>query len=124
MPSHTQDRPDKTRDANVEAAVEDTFPASDPVSNTAAHGARAVPAEDMMPSQVSAQTAGLASFTVPFPKPEDAKLALETLVREGPVDRRCAEITQEGGQTALRISAPEADIARLKSMLSGSAPAR
>ena len=32
MPSPTQERPDKTRDANVEAAVEDTFPASDPVS--------------------------------------------------------------------------------------------
>ena len=120
MPSPTEDRPDKTRDPNVEAAVEDTFPASDPVGNTAEHGTRAVPAEDMMPNDVSAQSAGLASFTVPFPSQEGAKLALETLVREGPVDRRCAEITQEGGQAALRISAPEADIARLKSMLENS----
>ncbi|MBL6078304.1 hypothetical protein JMJ56_09830 [Belnapia sp. T18] len=120
MPSHTQDRPDKTRDANVEAAVEDTFPASDPVGHTAEHGSRAVPAEDMMPSRVSSQAAGLASFTVPFPSQESAKLALETLVREGPVDRRCAEITHEGGQTTLRVSAPEADVARLKSMLENS----
>lgn len=117
MTSHTQDRPDKTRDANVEAAVEDTFPASDPVGHTAEHGSRAVPAEDMMPTPVAAQTAGLASFTVPFPSQEGAKLALETLVREGPIDRRCAEITQENGRIALRISAPEADVPRLKSML-------
>jgi hypothetical protein len=123
MSSHTQDRPEKTRDANVEAAVEGTFPASDPVGHTAAHGARAVPAEDMMPSQVSPQQAGLTSFTVPFPSQESAKLALETLVREGPVDRRCAEITQDGGKASLRIAAPEADIARLKALLeSGPAP--
>ncbi len=124
MPSHTQDRPEKTRDANVEAAVEGTFPASDPVGNTAGHGTRAVPAEDMMPSQVSAQEAGLSSFTMPFPSQEQAKLALETLVREGPVDRRCAEITQDGGQTALRIAAPEADIARLRSLLEASPASR
>jgi hypothetical protein len=120
MPSPTQERPDKTRDANVEAAVEDTFPASDPVGNTAEQGTRAVPAEDMMPSSVAAQSAGLASFTVPFPSQEGAKLALETLVREGPVDRRCTEITQENGRTTLRISAPQADVARLKSMLANS----
>lgn len=124
MPSHTQDRPDKTREANVEAAVEDTFPASDPVGTTAGHGTRAVPAEDMMPKDVSAQSAGLSSFTVPFPSQEGAKLALETLVRDGPVDRRCAEITQEGGRTALRVSAPESDIARLRSMLENSPAAR
>ena len=120
MPSHTQDRPDKTRDANVEAAVEDTFPASDPVGYTAAQGTRAVPAEDMMPSSVAAQSAGLTSFTVPFPSQESAKLALETLVREGPVDRRCAGMSQEDGHTLLRIAAPQADIARLKSLLESS----
>ncbi len=120
MPSPTEDRPDKTRDPNVEAAVEDTFPASDPVGNTAEQGTRAVPAQDMMPSQVGAQAAGLASFTVPFPSQESAKLALETLVREGPVDRRCAEMSEEGGRTMLRISAPQSDVARLKSMLESS----
>lgn len=120
MPSPTEDRPDKTRDPNVEAAVEDTFPASDPVGNTAEQGTRAVPAQDMMPNQVAAEAAGLASFTVPFPSPESAKLALETLVREGPVDRRCAEMREEGGRTMLRISAPQSDVARLKSMLESS----
>jgi hypothetical protein len=120
MPDPTQDRPEKTRDANVEAAVEDTFPASDPVSNIASQGSRAVPAEDVMPKPVSGQSAGLVSFTVPFPSQEGAKLALETLVREGPVDRRCAEITQENGRASLRISAPEADVPRLKSMLENS----
>lgn len=124
MSSHNQDRPEKTRDANVETAVEDTFPASDPVGYIASHGARAVPAEDMMPDEVSAETAGLESFSVPFPSQEGAKLALETLVRDGPVDRRCAEITSEDGQIALRISAPEADVARLKSLLERSPEAR
>ncbi|SDB71927.1 hypothetical protein [Belnapia rosea] len=122
--SHTQDRPDQTRDANVEAAVEDTFPASDPVGNTTSQGSRAVPPQDMMPKAASTEGADLVSFSMSFPNQASAKLALETLVREGPIDRRGAEITHEGDKASLRVSAPRADAERLKSLLERSPEAQ
>ncbi|MBL6456565.1 hypothetical protein JMJ55_14620 [Belnapia sp. T6] len=122
MSSSKQERPDQTRDANVEAAVEDTFPASDPVGHTAAQGSRAVPPEQLMAGSDDHPGTGgdMVRFTVPFPSQESAKLALETLVREGPIDRRGAEITSEGSGASVSVHAPRADAERLKSMLENS----
>ena len=91
-PKTTQERADRTADKNVEAAVEGTFPASDPMATIASQGARAVPPEEMMhASDSKPQQGDTATLTARFESQEAAKLAVEALVRDGPVDRRCAE---------------------------------
>lgn len=119
MSQSTDKHPDTTSDASVEAGVEQTFPASDPVSSTTSQGSRAVPPEEMMHpsgSKPKAQ-AGSVTISLPFPDQETAKLALETLVREGPVDRRSAEIVAEGSGACLHVVVPQADAERLKAKL-------
>ena len=116
-PKTTQERADRTPDRNVEASVEGTFPASDPMSTIASHGARAVPAEEMMHASDSKPQADTATLTARFESHEAAKLALEALVRDGPVDRRCAEVEDAGGKATVRLSVPTADRQRLEDML-------
>ena len=117
-PKTTQERADRTPDANVEAAVEGTFPASDPMGTTASQGARAVPPEEMMhASDSKPQHGATASLTARFESVESAKLAVEALVRDGPVDRRCAEVEDAGGKATVRLSVPAADRQRLEEML-------
>jgi hypothetical protein len=48
---------------------------------------------------------------------EAAKLALESLVREGPLDRRHAEISTADDQVTLRCKAPAKDAARLEALM-------
>lgn len=117
-PANTDQRPDQTTEKDVETAVQDTFPASDPVSNTVSQGSRAVPPEAMMEREGSKPPAAQdsANFTMRFKDHEAAKLALETLVREGPIDRRCAEFEPAGG-AALKITAPSAEVERFKELL-------
>ncbi|MDN3563462.1 hypothetical protein ACFQY5_09120 [Paeniroseomonas aquatica] len=119
MSQSTDKHPATTSDANVEAGVEQTFPASDPVSSTTSQGSRAVPPEEMMHPAGSKPAAQGDSVTIslPFPDQETAKLALETLVREGPVDRRSAEIVAEGSGACLHVVVPKADAERLKAKL-------
>jgi hypothetical protein len=107
---------DNTPDPAVEKAVRDTFPASDPVSNTATQGARAVPPEQMMDTPHAANDAGV-TLTRRFPDRETAKLALETLVRNAPLDRSSAQLHEAGGEVELRIMAPPGDAARIGDML-------
>jgi hypothetical protein len=111
-PANPAERPDRTPDSNVEAAVRDTFPASDPVANTASQGARAVPMERLM-AEEEGRPADAATLTQRFPDAESAKLALEAMVREGPVDRHCAEL--HGAELVLRV--PRADATRLEALL-------
>lgn len=118
-----EERPEHTPERNVEAAVRGTFPASDPVSTTASQGARAVPPERMMPAGGDAaprRPDDAVTLRREFPDAEAAKLALETLVREGPVDRRCAEL--DGAALALHV--PGADAARLDALLQRQAGGR
>jgi hypothetical protein len=112
-----QERADRTSDSNVEAAVEGTFPASDPASTTAGQGARAVPPEEMMRGRDAKPQGDTASLTARFNSVEAAKLAVEALVRDGPVDRRCAEVEPAGGAATVRIAVPAADQQRLGDML-------
>ncbi len=117
-PKTTQERADHTPDRNVETAVEGTFPASDPMSTIASHGARAVPAEEMMSQGAAPAPQGdTATLTGRFDSAEMAKLAVEALVRDGPIDRRCAEIGQEGDAATVRLTVPAADRQRLEEML-------
>jgi hypothetical protein len=118
-----KERPSLTPDRNVEAAVEGTFPASDPVATTASQGARAVPAEEMMQASSAAARVpdDAVTLTECFPDAEAAKLALETLVRDGPVDRRFAQIGTGDGGVSLTLQAPRQDAKRLEEMLRGCA---
>lgn len=111
------ENPRHTPDRNMEAAVRDSFPASDSPSATATQGVRAVPPESM------AERGPLPDGdTVPiehaFADAEAAKMALEALVREGPLDRRRGEIRTDPGRGAvlvLRVS--PADRERLEGLL-------
>ena len=116
-PKTTQERADRTPDDNVEAAVEGTFPASDPMGTIASQGARAVPPEEMMHASGSKPHGETASLTARFDSMETAKLAVEALVRDGPVDRRCAEVEPAGGAATVRLAVPQADRQRLEEML-------
>jgi len=116
-PKTTQERADRTPDRNVEASVEGTFPASDPMSTIASHGARAVPPEEMMGGGDAKPQGDTATLAARFESHEAAKLALEALVRDGPVDRRCAEVEDAGGKATVRLSVPAADRQRLEEML-------
>jgi hypothetical protein len=121
MPNQTHrqnERPELTSDNNVETGVEHTFPASDPVAATSSQGARAVPPGKMMDSAASsAGVHGAVTVQARFRDREAAKLALETLVREGPLDRRCAEIQPGDDAVTLRLQAPPKDAERLGSLL-------
>jgi hypothetical protein len=106
------ERPEHTRDSNVEKGVVDSFPASDPPAGTATQGARAVPPEAMMASS-EATTQDAVTLTRHFPDAESAKLALENLVRAVPLDRNCTSI--EGQE--LRLKVPQDDARRVEGML-------
>lgn len=119
---HHDARPGEAPDRSEEIAVHDTFPASDPVAPTAAVGSRAVPPEKLMEESGSAPARpdDAVSLTVRFRDREAAKLAMETLVREGPIDRRCAEIESGGGggdAVLLKVQAPGKDAERLNALL-------
>jgi hypothetical protein len=117
-PKATQERADRTADENVEAAVEGTFPASDPMATIASQGARAVPPEEMMHAGGSKPHSGdTATLTARFDSMEAAKLAVEAMVRDGPVDRRCAQVENAGGAATVRLSVPQTDRQRLGEML-------
>jgi hypothetical protein len=112
-----QERPDRTPDHHVEAAVEGTFPASDPVATSASQGARAVPPEELMPGRDAKPQGNTASLTARFDSVETARLAVEALVRDGPVDRGCAEVEAAGQAATVRITVQAADEQRLGEML-------
>jgi len=98
-------------------AVAGTFPASDPPASMGTEGStRAVPPEELMDRP---HTAAYDAVTLRrrFPSTEAAKLALEGLVREGPIDRNCATLKQIGKEVELLISADPDDCQRLRALL-------
>ncbi|MDO9708033.1 hypothetical protein [Paracraurococcus lichenis] len=113
------ERPENTSDSNVESAVEGTFPASDPVSHTAAQGSRAVPPAAMLHEQGSkpAPCDDGVTLSLRFPDSETAKLALEAAVREGPIDRRSATIDLDDDRVTMRLEVPRADRERMHGLL-------
>jgi hypothetical protein len=102
-------------DRKTDEEVVETFPASDPVATTATAGARAVPAQDMVEQKAPAMPDAV-TLHRSFPDAESAKIALEGLVRDGPVDRRLAAITNDNG-VALRLDVPANDAERIRGLL-------
>ena len=101
-------------DHKTEEAVKGTFPASDPLGTTNTRGARAVPPEEMMTEAPPIED-GI-TLTRCFDDVESAKLALESLVRDAPIDRRYAELST-GGRVELRLHVPSADRTRIQALL-------
>jgi hypothetical protein len=96
--------------------LHDSFPASDPVATTAAVGSRAVDPAKLMKPQVEIHDAAM--VIARFPDQEAAKLAVESLVRKLPLDRRRATTRSgEDGAIILEVAAPEADVERIAEML-------
>ncbi len=112
MPDPT---PSKAADARQQEEVIETFPASDPLASAAGTGARAVPPAAMQGSPPE-PLPGAVTLRRDFADAEAAKLALEGLVRDGPVDRRAAEIGGEAAGT-LRLRVPPADAERIEALL-------
>jgi hypothetical protein len=102
-------------DQKTDEEVTETFPASDPMATTATSGARAVPTQDMV-ERAAPPLPDAVTLHRSFPDAESAKLALEGLVRDGPVDRRLAEITNDNG-VALRLDVPANDAERIRGLL-------
>jgi hypothetical protein len=101
----------------VDESVMETFPASDPVGHTTSSGARAVSAEEMMKRGNSAPPADAITLTARFRDPESAKLAVEELVRSGPVDRRATHIRAHDDAVLVQIIVSRGDAERLQDML-------
>ncbi|MBY0332124.1 MAG: hypothetical protein K2X49_15805 [Acetobacteraceae bacterium] len=104
----------------TEIAARDTFPASDAPAVGGADSVRAVPVERMLRDEggmPDGTPAGAATLTQAFPDAEAAKLALEQLVREGPLDRRCAAIRPGAAGAELVLTVPPADRGRLEALL-------
>jgi hypothetical protein len=102
-------------DRKMDEAVTETFPASDPVSTNATAGNRAVPAEEMLDAHAP-EVLDAVTLRRTFPDTESAKIALEGLVRDGPIDRRCAEITNDNG-VGIVLKVPANDVQRIQGLL-------
>lgn len=106
-----------TGETQQDEAVANTFPASDPPASMGGEGGtRAVPPAEMMERRHPAP-ADAVTLRRRFPSTEAAKLALESLVRDGPVDRGAAELVRIGKEIELRLSADPEDAHRLRGLL-------
>jgi hypothetical protein len=108
---------DRRSEAKQDAAVAGSFPASDPPSGMPETGARAVAPEEMMKPDAAAPGDAV-TLTRGYPDMETAKLALEGLVRQGPVDRAFANVSEQGGGAELRVAVPPGDVHRIEALLS------
>ncbi|WP_149538893.1 hypothetical protein [Siccirubricoccus phaeus] len=107
----------RQRDQLQDETVRQTFPASDPPSSAASQGSRAVPAERMMPGGEKPPSPDEVTLSLRFPDSEAAKLALEAVVREGPLDRCCARIELDDDRVIMRLDVPSAEAARMATLL-------
>jgi hypothetical protein len=114
---HHDATPGASADRSADAAVPDSFPASDPLATTAAVGSRAVNPAELMEPQGKVEVRDAATVVARFPNQEGAKLAIERLVRDIPLDRRCATLTCDGGEATLEVAAPKADLERVTEIL-------
>jgi hypothetical protein len=104
-------------DRSVKAAVPDTFPASDPAASTPAVGVRAEGVADLMDSSASPEVLDPATVAARFADHVTAKLAIEKLVRDVPVDRRSTELSDEGERVMLEVTISKLDLDRVTEIL-------
>jgi hypothetical protein len=108
---------DAKQDAKQDVADADSFPASDPPASMGGEaGTRAVPPQRMMDRRRPVATDAV-TLRRRFPSTEAAKLALESLVRDGPLDRGTANLVAIGREIELSIAADPDDVHRLRGLL-------
>ncbi|WP_207540943.1 hypothetical protein [Sabulicella rubraurantiaca] len=117
---HHDRTPGSPADRSAKTAVPDTFPASDPVAATPAVGTRAADMTEMMDASDKSNVADPTMVSARFQDHVTAKLAVEKLVRDLPLDQRCATLSEEGGKTTLEITLSKSDKDRAVEMLRGS----
>lgn len=111
-------KPGSPADRSAKTAVPDSFPASDPVATTPAVGVRAMELGEMLEETPAPEPVDATPLVARFGDAVTAKLMVEKLVREVPLDRRCTAISEEAGGTALlEINAAGADLGRIRKML-------
>ena len=111
-------KPGSPADRSAKTAVPDSFPASDPVATTPAVGVRAVELGEMLEETPPPEPLDATPLIARFADTVTAKLMVEKLVRQVPLDRRCTSITeQEGGAVLLEITAAGHDLGRVRKML-------
>lgn len=116
---HHDGTPGSAADRSARTAVPDSFPASDPVATTPAVGVRAIAADEMMDAPGMPETPDAATVNARFKDHVTAKLAVEKLVRDVPLDRRSATLSDEGGGVNLAITASQSDMGRITEILRG-----
>jgi hypothetical protein len=111
-------KPGSPADRSAKTAVPDSFPASDPVATTPAVGVRAMDVSEMMEEAPAPEPVDATPLVARFADGVTAKLMVEKLVREVPLDRRCTTISEErDGGALLEINAAGADLGRIRQML-------
>ena len=113
----TDGAPGTSADRSVKAAVPDTFPASDPVAATPAVGVRAEAVADLLDASAPPELLDPATVAARFADHVTAKLAIEKLVRDVPVDRRCATLSEEGDRVMLEVTSSKSDLDRVTEIL-------
>lgn len=114
---HHDGTPGSSADRSARTAVPDSFPASDPVATTPAVGVRAMDVAEMMPATEKPELPHPIHVTARFADSVTAKLAVEQLVRDIPLDRACAELSEEGAKTLLEVTTTRTDLARVTGIL-------
>lgn len=114
---HHDGTPGSAADRSAKAAMPDSFPASDPVATTPAVGVRAMALAEMQPDESKLDIVDPATSTARFPDHVTAKLAIEKLVRDIPLDRRCTDLVEFAGGFVLSVTASRPDRERIQEIL-------
>jgi hypothetical protein len=116
---HHDGTPGSTADRSAKTAVPDTFPASDPAATSPVVGSRMEDMAAMLAASDELQVRDPTTVTAHFPDAVTAKLAVEKLVRDIPLDRRCAALSEERGGTTLELTISKSDMDRVTEILRG-----
>jgi hypothetical protein len=116
---HHDATPGSKADRSAKTSVPDTFPASDPAATSPVVGARAEDMTAMLDASDELHVPNPTTVTAHFPDHVTAKLALEKLVRDVPLDRRCAVLSDESSGTTLELTISKSAIDRVTEILRG-----
>ena len=114
---HHDATPGSTADRSAKTSVPDTFPASDPTATSPVVGARAEDMAAMLDTSDELHVPDPTTVTAHFPDHVTAKLAIEKLVRDVPLDRRCAALSEDSSGTTLELIISRSDVDRVTEML-------
>ena len=114
---HHDGTPGLTADRSAKTAVPDTFPASDPAATSPVVGARTEDMAAMLATSDELQVPDPNTVTARFSDRVAGKLAVEQLVRDIPLDRRCATLSEESSGTTLELTISKSNMDRVMEIL-------